>query len=272
MLGKAKCKILKEIRQKIADANDIPYVTRECSYQGDCSGTCPRCESELRYLERELEARQRRGKALAVTALCAGLVLGGTGCTGTELNDNATTGAPIPDDYSGSSTLVPPPDNCAADDPAEKTASLAADPGENDADGGETRTAPPLEGEVLPIDAPELEGKLVILPDGELAGDEALPPEWNVAGGIDARWIILEENDGEKPTDDEALPPEVELMGDVMLPPEVELMGEEELRDGLEEGDGQEPAGDEALPPEVELMGDAELLPEFMLMDDPAQP
>ena len=29
MLGKAKCKILKEIRQKIADENDIPYVTRE---------------------------------------------------------------------------------------------------------------------------------------------------------------------------------------------------------------------------------------------------
>ncbi len=55
MLGRAKCKILKEIRQTIADENDIPYVTRECTYQGDCSGTCPKCESELRYLEQELE-------------------------------------------------------------------------------------------------------------------------------------------------------------------------------------------------------------------------
>ena len=26
MLGKAKCKILKEIRQTIADENDIPYI------------------------------------------------------------------------------------------------------------------------------------------------------------------------------------------------------------------------------------------------------
>ena len=82
MLGKAKCKILKEIRQKIADENDIPYVTRECTYQGDCSGTCPRCESELRYLEKELEKRERLGKTVAVGALCAGITMGSAACTG----------------------------------------------------------------------------------------------------------------------------------------------------------------------------------------------
>ena len=81
MLGRAKCKILKEIRQKIADENDIPYVTRECTFQGNCSGTCPRCESELRYLERELEARARVGKKVAVTALCAGIAMGSTACS-----------------------------------------------------------------------------------------------------------------------------------------------------------------------------------------------
>ena len=80
MFGKNKCKILKEIRQKIADENDIPYVTRECSYQGECSGTCPKCEQELRYLEQQLEHRQRLGKAVVVTALCAGMSLGVTGC------------------------------------------------------------------------------------------------------------------------------------------------------------------------------------------------
>ena len=57
MLGKEKCRILKEIRQRIADENEIPYVTRECRHQGDCRGTCPRCESELRYLESQLAAR-----------------------------------------------------------------------------------------------------------------------------------------------------------------------------------------------------------------------
>lgn len=103
MLGKAKCKILKEIRQKIADENDIPYVTRECTYQGDCSGTCPRCESELRYLEQELEARRKLGKTVAVTALCTGISFGTVACSfsGQELGGDTT------DDYAGGLTVAP---------------------------------------------------------------------------------------------------------------------------------------------------------------------
>ena len=80
MRGKQKCKILKQIRQRIADENDIPYVTRECGYRGECAGTCPRCESELRYLERQLERRAALGKRVSVAALCAGLTLGAAGC------------------------------------------------------------------------------------------------------------------------------------------------------------------------------------------------
>lgn len=81
MLGKQKCRILKEIRQRIADENDIPYVTRECHFQGECRGTCPRCESELRYLERQLSIRASMGKRVAVTALCAAVSLGASGCS-----------------------------------------------------------------------------------------------------------------------------------------------------------------------------------------------
>lgn len=81
MRGKQKCKILKEIRQKIADENDIPYVTRECTHQGECRGTCPKCESELRYLEEQLSIRQSLGKRVAVAALCTGLAFGSAGCT-----------------------------------------------------------------------------------------------------------------------------------------------------------------------------------------------
>lgn len=80
MLGKQKCRILKEIRQKIADENDIPYVTRECGFQGECRGTCPRCESELRYLEQQLALRASLGKRVAVAALCAGMGLAAAGC------------------------------------------------------------------------------------------------------------------------------------------------------------------------------------------------
>ena len=84
MLGKQKCRMLKEIRQRIADENDIPYVTRECSYQGNCSGTCPRCESELRYLEQQLALRASLGKRVAVAALCAGMALGTAGCNSVQ--------------------------------------------------------------------------------------------------------------------------------------------------------------------------------------------
>ena len=80
MKGKQRCKILKEIRQKIADANDIEYVTSECQHKGDCLGTCPKCEAELRYLERELEKRQRLGKTVVVAGLSALIATSAVGC------------------------------------------------------------------------------------------------------------------------------------------------------------------------------------------------
>ena len=87
MRGKNKCKILKQIRQKIADENDIPLVTRECSYQGECSGTCPKCEQELRYLEQQLARRQALGKKVTVTALAAGMIASLTACPSPEHTD-----------------------------------------------------------------------------------------------------------------------------------------------------------------------------------------
>ena len=72
--GKQTCKILKEIRKQIAAENDIKLVIEECTYKGDCLGTCPKCEAEVRYLERELEKRQRMGKAAMVAGLSVGLL------------------------------------------------------------------------------------------------------------------------------------------------------------------------------------------------------
>ena len=76
MRGKQKCRILKDIRRRIAEENDIPFVTRECGFQGECRGTCPRCESELRYLEQQLERRAALGKRISIAALCAGIAIG----------------------------------------------------------------------------------------------------------------------------------------------------------------------------------------------------
>ena len=80
MLGKQKCRILKDIRKKIADENGIPFEVRECTHQGECSGTCPRCESELRYLEQQLARRSRLGRSIKVAAVCAGMALTVSGC------------------------------------------------------------------------------------------------------------------------------------------------------------------------------------------------
>ena len=69
--GKQTCKILKEIRRQIADANGIEFVTSECRYKGDCLGTCPKCEAEVRYLEQQLRARSLAGKAVALAGISA---------------------------------------------------------------------------------------------------------------------------------------------------------------------------------------------------------
>ena len=69
--GKQTCKILKEIRRQIAEANGIEFATSECRYKGDCLGSCPKCEAEVRYLEQQLHARTLAGKAVAIVGISA---------------------------------------------------------------------------------------------------------------------------------------------------------------------------------------------------------
>lgn len=119
MLGKQKCRILKEIRQRIADENDIPYVTRECTFQGECRGTCPRCESELRYLERELALRASLKKGVTVAALCAGMTgmaFVTSGCSSSTSSSSPVTTVESPtDDLSGAMA----PDDAGTQDTGE---------------------------------------------------------------------------------------------------------------------------------------------------------
>ena len=69
MQGKENCELLKKLRKQIADANGIEYEPAVCTYEGDCLGYCPKCDEELRYLEEQLRAKQRRGEAVSVTDL-----------------------------------------------------------------------------------------------------------------------------------------------------------------------------------------------------------
>lgn len=95
--GKNICKQLKAVRRRIAEENDIPLEIKECTYQGPCRGTCPRCEAEVRYLERELEKRIRLGRVATVAGVALGLAScgGGKQDAPVESGDVICTGEPI---------------------------------------------------------------------------------------------------------------------------------------------------------------------------------
>lgn len=70
--GKEICKTLKDIRRRIAEENDINLDIPECTFKGECRGTCPKCESELRFLASQLRNRRRTGRAVKIAGISAG--------------------------------------------------------------------------------------------------------------------------------------------------------------------------------------------------------
>ncbi len=83
--GKDICKELKAVRRSIAEENGIALEMPECTYQGPCRGTCPRCESELRYLENALAERLRMGRTAKVAGIA--LALASTAAAGAQTNE-----------------------------------------------------------------------------------------------------------------------------------------------------------------------------------------
>ena len=73
--NKEKCKYLKSIRKEMADKLGIDLRQQECTYEGECSGTCPKCEQEENTLN---QALFKKGLA---AASAIGLAVGLTGCT-----------------------------------------------------------------------------------------------------------------------------------------------------------------------------------------------
>ena len=85
--GKHKCKILKEIRKQIAEANQIDLIISECSFKGECKGTCPKCEAEIRYLEQQLAHKSLMGTTTRIMGVSLGVLTmagGLTACDGKE--------------------------------------------------------------------------------------------------------------------------------------------------------------------------------------------
>ena len=96
--GRRTCEVLKEVRRKVAQENNIALTERECTFEGDCRGTCPYCEAEVRYLERELQRRKALGRAVAVAGLAVSSLMMGYGQSVTPQAPTATSLPPATND------------------------------------------------------------------------------------------------------------------------------------------------------------------------------
>ena len=150
MKGKDKCNLLKSIRCKIARENGIDYQPAECHFQGECKGTCPRCEAELQKLTLDLQKLKNTGKRVAVAGIATAMVAGtAAGCVPRPLKE---------------------PENPTTYETYQTTGSIAV-----------TEESTVIDGE-LPSE--EIEGKIIEESDPapdefELTGDVAFPEETN---------------------------------------------------------------------------------------------
>jgi len=85
MKGKDKCEFLKGIRKRMAEANGIAYEPRECTYEGECTGTCPFCEKEAAELMAALKKKEDEGAEIKTDDVgILAIELGINKCEGTD--------------------------------------------------------------------------------------------------------------------------------------------------------------------------------------------
>jgi hypothetical protein len=77
MKGKETCNYLKVVRREVAAANGLEFDFPECTYEGECQGTCPQCESEVRQLEQALSLRKSLSQKVSILGVAAGLAFSG---------------------------------------------------------------------------------------------------------------------------------------------------------------------------------------------------
>lgn len=74
-VNKAKCKTLKAVRARLAKVLGVELHQRECTFEGKCSGTCPKCKQEEAILNKAL---LKKG---AIAVATTGVAMGLTGCS-----------------------------------------------------------------------------------------------------------------------------------------------------------------------------------------------
>ena len=200
MKGKQRCKILKEIRRQIAENNDIEYVVSECKHQGDCLGTCPKCEAEVRYLERELERRRKLGMAVTVAGLAVMMTASSVACDTANNEPPATSAIETTADVKSTESTDVMVEKGEIAPPDTDEVELGGEPLPPESEEIELGGAPVVDipGEIVPPESEEIElGGAPLLtqpeqttyPDIEIDGDIYLPPEHeetfrDIPGGI----------------------------------------------------------------------------------------
>ena len=91
--NKAKCDVLKKIRKGVADKLGIDLHQKECTFEGTCTGTCPKCKQEEEILNKAISKK--------VGALTMGAVMGMSLAACTPQNG-------LPNDYEGGMTYIEP--------------------------------------------------------------------------------------------------------------------------------------------------------------------
>jgi len=71
MSGKRKCEAMQRIRMRIAEENGIEHTETPCTHSGSCSGSCPKCDQDLKRLEEKISAGKRALKTVSILGMAA---------------------------------------------------------------------------------------------------------------------------------------------------------------------------------------------------------
>ena len=69
------CYTLRDVRNAIAKANEIPFISYPCNNPHDnCSGNCPLCNEEVKYLVEKLDDLHNAGKNISIIGIASNIL------------------------------------------------------------------------------------------------------------------------------------------------------------------------------------------------------
>lgn len=107
MTGKEKCKLLRQIRKEIAEANDIVFLSADCKNEECHTATCPLCDAEIQWLDAELARKAATGKRITLKGLSLD-TFNDSACSKDNDVESLTNKECLPDFSVGGLSVMPP--------------------------------------------------------------------------------------------------------------------------------------------------------------------